>query len=210
MNVGNNQWQSSAAAMCELDSLQLRANKTTDESLESTRRMITLCEESKEAGIKTLVALDDQGEQLEKIDTGMDSIHGDMQIAEKALKGMELFCGIFPKFWKKSNDFKEDDAIWKNGEDGGAGGGGPPPQGGPAMGPTGGYVAKITNDDREEEMEENMQQVSTMIGNLRNMATDMGTEVENQNRQLDRINMKGASNESRVKMANDRAGKLMK
>ena len=39
-------------------------------------------------------------------------------------------------------------------------------------------------------MEENMQQVSTMIGNLRNMATDMGTEVENQNRQLDRINMK--------------------
>ena len=42
----------------------------------------------------------------------------------------------------RSNDFKEDDAIWKNGEDGGAGGGGPPPQGGPAMGPTGGYVAK--------------------------------------------------------------------
>ena len=27
MNVGNNQWQSSAAAMCELDNLQLRANQ---------------------------------------------------------------------------------------------------------------------------------------------------------------------------------------
>jgi synaptosomal-associated protein 25 len=196
--------------LSELESLQLKANKITDDSLESTRRMITLCEESKEAGIKTLVALDDQGEQLEKIDSGMDSIHADMQIAEKALKGMELFCGIFPKFWKKSNEFKEDDAIWKNGEDGGAGGGGPPPQGMAAMGPTGGYVAKITNDDREEEMEENMQQVSTMIGNLRNMATDMGTEVGNQNAQLDRINMKGASNESRVKMANDRAGRLLK
>ena len=39
-------------------------------------------------------------------------------------------------------------------------------------------------------MEENMQQVSTMIGNLRNMAADMGTEVENQNKQLDRINLK--------------------
>lgn len=50
--------------------------------------------------------------------------------------------------------------------------------------------SRITNDDREEEMEENMQQVSTMIGNLRNMATDMGTEVENQNKQLDRINLK--------------------
>ncbi len=51
-------------------------------------------------------------------------------------------------------------------------------------------MPRITNDDREEEMEENMQQVSTMIGNLRNMAQDMGTEVENQNRQLDRINLK--------------------
>ena len=98
---------------------------------------------------------------------------------------------------------------------------------------------RITNDDREEEMEENMQQVSTMIGNLRNMAQDMGTEVSNQNSQLDRINLKvlplficshiyalhfflylitnvififfqGASNESRVKMANDRAGRLLK
>jgi len=59
-------------------------------------------------------------------------------------------------------------------------------------------------------MEENMQQVSTMIGNLRNMAADMGTEVENQNKQLDRINLKGSSNESRVKMANDRAGRLLK
>ena len=52
------------------------------------------------------------------------------------------------------------------------------------------YLFRITNDDREEEMEENMQQVSTMIGNLRNMATDMGTEVQNQNAQLDRINLK--------------------
>ena len=52
------------------------------------------------------------------------------------------------------------------------------------------FSLRITNDDREEEMEENMQQVSTMIGNLRNMAADMGTEVENQNRQLDRINIK--------------------
>lgn len=33
------------------------------QSLEATRRMMALCEESKEAGIKTLVMLDDQGGQ---------------------------------------------------------------------------------------------------------------------------------------------------
>lgn len=35
-----------------------------------------------------------------------------------------------------------------------------------------------------------MGQVNTMIGNLRNMAIDMGSELENQNRQIDRINRK--------------------
>lgn len=49
---------------------------------------------------------------------------------------------------------------------------------------------RITNDAREDEMEDNMGQVNTMIGNLRNMALDMGSELENQNRQVDRINRK--------------------
>ena len=49
---------------------------------------------------------------------------------------------------------------------------------------------RITNDAREEEMEGNMGQVSTMVGNLRNMAIDMGSEIESQNRQIDRINVK--------------------
>lgn len=39
-------------------------------------------------------------------------------------------------------------------------------------------------------MEDNMGQVNTMIGNLRNMALDMGSELENQNRMIDRINTK--------------------
>ncbi|KAK0041955.1 synaptosomal-associated protein 25-like isoform X6 [Biomphalaria pfeifferi] len=45
----------------ELQELQMQANLVTDESLESTRRMLAMCEESKEAGIKTLVMLDEQG-----------------------------------------------------------------------------------------------------------------------------------------------------
>ncbi|GFQ69846.1 synaptosomal-associated protein 25 [Trichonephila clavata] len=71
-------------------------------------------------------------------------------------------------------------------------------------------LQRITNDAREEEMEDNMQQVSTMIGNLRNMAIDMGSEMESQNRQLDRINLKAESNKTRITSANQRASKLLK
>ena len=101
-----------APPMTELEGLQLKCNEITDESLDSTRRMKNLCEEAKDAGIKTLVMLDDQGEQLEKFESGMDQINSDMRLAEQALKSMDLLCGIFPKFWKKSSGFKEDDAVW--------------------------------------------------------------------------------------------------
>lgn len=39
-------------------------------------------------------------------------------------------------------------------------------------------------------MEENLLCVSGILGNLRNMAIDMGSEIEYQNRQIDRINYK--------------------
>jgi len=176
-----------------------------DETLESTRRMVEMCSEAKDAGIKTLVALDDQGEQLDKIEGGMDQINSDMGLAEKALKGMDMAFGIIPKFWKKNEGFKEDKEVWGEVK---ATVGAAKTEGVEIR--EGAYVAKITNDDREEEMEENMEQVGAMIGNLRNMANDMGGEVSRQNEQLDRINKKAESDKTRVKMANDKASALLK
>merc|ERR1711963_1151497 len=189
-----------------LEGLQLRCNQVTDESLECTRRMMDLCSEAKDQGIKTLVALDDQGEQIDKIEGGLDSINADMGLAEKALKSMDLAFGIFPKFWKKSEGFKEDKEVW--GEQKAMSGGGAPAAG-VEVG-DGAFVARITNDDREAEMEENMQQIGAMVGNLRNMANDMGSEITRQNDQLDRINKKAESDQARVKMANEKASNLLK
>ena len=53
-----------------------------------------------------------------------------------------IYIFILIKCRFRGTEFKEDDAIWKGGEDGGVGGGGPPPAGMGAAGPTGGYVAK--------------------------------------------------------------------
>ena len=51
-------------------------------------------------------------------------------------------------------------------------------------------LGRITNDAREEEMEQNIGEVSGMISNLRNMAVDMGNEITQQNKQIDRIGNK--------------------
>ncbi|XP_053396985.1 synaptosomal-associated protein 25-like isoform X4 [Mercenaria mercenaria] len=199
----------------ELANLQFQANKTTDESLESTRRMMTLCEEAKEAGITTLVLLDEQGEQLDRIEEGMDQINTDMKDAEKNLEGMEKCCGLCVLPWKRAKNFEKSsdyNKTWKSSEDGTVNTNGPRVVVGQGngVGPTGGFITKITNDAREDEMEQNLGEVSGMLGNLRNMAVDMGNEIGSQNRQLDRINQKSESNEERIREANTRAAKLLK
>ena len=88
-------------------------------------------------------------------------------------------------------------------------------------------IYRITNDGREDEMEDNMQQVGSVLGNLKNMAQDMGQEIDRQNRQLDKIGAKvkksdhyihGPPNidlqatnaDAKVGVANKRTGNLLK
>lgn len=198
----------------ELQEIQMQMNATTDESLESTRRMLGYCEESKDAGIRTLVMLDEQGEQLDRIEEGMDQINQDMRDAEKNLEGMEKCCGLCVLPWKRTKNFEKSgdyaNAFKKN-EDGKVNTNGPRVVvGDGGMGMQGGFVTRITNDAREDEMEQNLGEVSNMLGNLRNMAVDMSSEIDSQNRQVDRINAQASANEKRIEMANQRAGKLLK
>ena len=79
----------------------------------------------------------------------------------------------------------------------------------PDNAPQGGYIQRINNDAREDEMEENMQAVGSILGNLKNMAQDMGDEISKQNKQTDRILDKTGKNSANVKIADDRAQKLL-
>ncbi|CAF1086847.1 unnamed protein product [Adineta ricciae] len=202
------------SAPTELSGIQMQMNQTTNESLEATRRMLGLCEESKEAGIRTLVMLDEQGEQLDAIDSGMDRINAEMRDAEKNLEGLEKCCGLCVLPWKRTKNVEKSAAYsktFKGNDDGKVNSSGPRQivaQNG--MGPGSGYIQRITNDAREDEMEENLQQVSTMIGNLRNMACDMGNEIANQNNQIDRIKAKTDISQMRLEGANKRAKTLLK
>ncbi|KAG8175326.1 hypothetical protein JTE90_002870 [Oedothorax gibbosus] len=196
----------------EIEILQMKANQVTDDSLESTRRMLQLAEESEDVGVKTLTMLNVQGEQLDRIEEDMDVIHSDMREAEKNLTGMEKCCGLCICPCAKASDFRADSQAWRNNEDGKVVNSQPTRvvDNRNGTGPSsGGYVQRITNDAREDEMEENMQQVSSIIGNLKNMAIDMGSEIDSQNRQIDTINMKAQSNETHVVNANARASKLL-
>ncbi|XP_051814095.1 LOW QUALITY PROTEIN: SNARE_SNAP25N and SNARE_SNAP23C domain-containing protein [Acanthochromis polyacanthus] len=204
--------------LSEQEELQRRANQVTDESLESTRRMIQLVEESKDVGIRTVVMLDEQGEQLERIEEGMDSINRDMREAEKNLTDMAQCCGLCVWPIRKLKAFEESGAykaVWggASGQDGVVSN--QPPSSRVVdereqMMMSGGYIRKVTNDAREDEMEENLAHVGSIIGNLKSMALDMGNEIDTQNVQIERIPGQAILNVSRIEAANQKAHNLMK
>nr|XP_004657188.2 synaptosomal-associated protein 23-like isoform X2 [Jaculus jaculus] len=143
---------------------QLRAHQITDESLESTRRILGLAIESQDAGIKTITLLHEQGEQLNR----MDQINKDMREAVKTLTELNKCCGL-------------------------------------CLCP----CNRITNDAKEDEMEENLTQVGSILGNLKNMALDMDNEIDAKNQQIQWITEKADTNKDRIDIANTRAKKLM-
>ncbi|XP_069500401.1 synaptosomal-associated protein 25-like isoform X2 [Ambystoma mexicanum] len=198
----------------EHQEIQRRVNQVTEESLESTRRMVQLVEESKDAGIRTLVMLDEQGEQLDRIDEGLEQINQDMKEAEKNLTDMAKCCGLCICPCDKLKNIKTSEAykaVWGNGQDGVV-------SAQPSrvadereqMIMSGGYIRRVTDDAREDEMEENLTQVGSILGNLKNMALDVGNEIDIQNKQMDKIMEKVIVNEDRIQEANTKAKKILK
>nr|XP_032811739.1 synaptosomal-associated protein 23-like [Petromyzon marinus] len=195
--------------------VQIKANQLTDESLEATRRMRNMVVETQATGANTLVMLNEQGEQLNTIEQNLDHINEDMKEADKYIRQMSKCCGlcICPCNKMKSIDNKGayKPAVWGSiskekvvsEQPGKAGQQGQPQASGP-------FIKRITDDDREDEMEENLQEIGDIIGNLKGMALNMGNELDQQNTQLERLNEKAELNTSRINQSNQNATKLLK
>uniref|UniRef100_A0A8D0G3L3 Synaptosomal-associated protein n=1 Tax=Sphenodon punctatus TaxID=8508 RepID=A0A8D0G3L3_SPHPU len=194
--------------MAELsaEEIQLRANQVTDESQDS--------------GIKTITMLDEQGEQLTRVEEGMDQINKDMREAEKTLTELNKCCGLCVCPCNRTKNFesgKSYKSTWSDGaghpmdhvvsKQPGRATNYQQPQ--TSRGQSGGFIPRITNDAREDEMEDNLTQVGSILGNLKSMAVDMGNEIDSQNKQIDRINVKADTNKDRIEQANAKAKKLI-
>ncbi|XP_053489645.1 synaptosomal-associated protein 23 isoform X1 [Ictalurus furcatus] len=216
-------FDSSKMADMSVEDITMRANQVTDESLESTRRMLQMAEESRETGNKTIVMLDQQGEQLRHVEQGMDQINQDMRQAEKNLTDLSKCCGLCVCPCDRVRSIESDGRYkrtWGAGSENASteGGDGGVVSSQPAnyrngqattAAASGPYVKRVMNDAREDEMEENLEQVGSIIGNLKNMALDMGNEIDKQNKTIDRINDKADMNKARIDEANQRANKLL-
>ncbi|XP_013099492.2 synaptosomal-associated protein 25 [Stomoxys calcitrans] len=201
----------------KLEKLQKKNAEVADESVESTRRMFAYVAKSNEAGISTARHLNEQSEQLNRVEKVNDHIHDDMQEADEKLKSMQNCFARCMQALKVVSANDGSDNAWQNKDDETVVINQPQSanadrqeRGVVRQPPKSGYIKRITNDAREDEMEENLGQVSSMMGNLREMAVNMGSELDRQNEQIDRINAKGDANSSQIDGANQLAKNILK
>ena len=140
-----------------------------------------------------------------------------MKTAEKHIKTIEriknsCFCGLFPKFWKKSKTFKGNPAVWKEttAEDLTR-----------SKNKTKGTKKKVNNEDqndfefqritncaKEDQMAANMEVVFGEIRTIKNMAIDIGNEVDRSNIIINDMTQKTEENKDRIDFNNKKMKKL--
>uniref|UniRef100_A0A3Q2XTU6 Synaptosomal-associated protein n=1 Tax=Hippocampus comes TaxID=109280 RepID=A0A3Q2XTU6_HIPCM len=130
-------------------------------------------------------------EQLERIEEGLDQINSDMKEAEKNLTDLgKLPAGARACVRRPPSSRVVDERE--------------------QMIMSGGYIQRVTQDAREDEMNDNLAHVGSIVGNLRCMALDMGNEIDSQNVQMERVRGKAILNVTRIDTANQKANNLMK
>uniref|UniRef100_A0A8C2A8M5 Synaptosomal-associated protein n=1 Tax=Cyprinus carpio TaxID=7962 RepID=A0A8C2A8M5_CYPCA len=128
-------------------------------------------------------------EKLKNVEKEMDQINQDMKQAQKNLNELSKCCGLclcpFNRwnYWRKKqvktpkeskqNIVSSQPTVVRDGQ-----------------APTGPYIKRITNNDREDEMEDNLRQVGNHVEILKNMALDFDDKIEDHIEKTAKINDK--------------------
>ena len=70
-----------------------------------TRRMKQMAYETEEVGNQTINNLYDQGEQLNRIEGGLDKVNNNLSEAEDEMREMEKTCGCCTCPWDRRSEF---------------------------------------------------------------------------------------------------------
>lgn len=200
------------------EKIQEQIFASEDRQLDSTMRALRSIQESESMGVATAEELLRQGEQLNNIERKTDEINQTMTVTQKHLNNIKSVFGGIKNWWgaKKTSTaakepetkpnqlqetlekhrsdqpvrrnpdtrgfYQEDDDLDENFMKGAR---------------TQQYFKPVTHSAREEQLNENLGEISNGLTTLKGLALGLGDEIERQNNQLDRLGPK-------VGKANDR------
>lgn len=218
----------------QMEDIDRDIEKYLEMSLDSTQRSCQQLESSDKLAEQTARELLEQREKLEKAETNLEEIHKTTQYTQRSLNSLKsLFGGMFknkfsrlPKEKSKEEQqqqqnnamgtSKSADQLTKivdrvNGEK----------QGNVVPGGNGGQAAHSLNassraqiqgtrwEAMDNQIDQNLDQMSSQLARLRNWGTALGDEVDDQNRLLDRIQTKAERNDTVVRSQETQMRKLL-
>ena len=193
-----------------------RMNEVNTESLASTQRMKAYLEEADGAAVETMANLESQGEQLRRVDKSLDRIDQEIRVADRNLTQLDKFCGMCLCPCRRSKNLKSysDTVEIKYEKKKKTQSSSPKKKNEPMDNNQNGstanrYINRVANDDKEDEMEENMESISAYLKDLKVKAKVMGNEIETQNETIDQINVKVARNKENIELSNKHASDVM-
>lgn len=157
------------------EQLEKDADTITNASLESTRRILQMAHEIKDIGENVTSDLAVQGEQLKRIENNLEVIEGNIDISDEILREMKCCC--FPMFGRRKNKKKKlkKNVTQKNDAT---------PTDAPNFDATpvtvGPMIKRITNDERESEMDRNLRAASDVLTDIKKMSLDITVELQKQ------------------------------
>ncbi|KAJ2938773.1 hypothetical protein O0L34_g3394 [Tuta absoluta] len=190
-----------------VDLLQHRSKQVASQSLQSTRRMVGLVDESKEVGIQAHVNLGEQGEKLKMLDENNRIIREEIKESEKALTHMEKWCGLCVLPWKRPKSSSDNSKAWRKSKEEKVVSEQPQLVSDEDSYPDG-ILPRITHDAGEDEMESNLSHVHSTVRDLKGLAAGLRNEARAQNKHLDKLALQADINDQHVQTAVQRTDRL--
>ncbi|XP_074341255.1 putative SNAP25 homologous protein SNAP30 [Apium graveolens] len=218
--TGNNKHKSKE----ELDSMSVQelegyAVDKSKETTDSVYNSVRIAQEIRGTASQTLDTLHQQGEQIHRTHAMAAETEKDLAKGEKVLGNLG---GMFSRTWKPKKGKKIDGPAPVSKDDNnyqskkkrkeereklgiapkakGKGSHTPPPESSDTM-------QQIENEKTKQD--DGLDMLSDILGDLKGMAVDMGTEIEKQNKALDHFSDDVDELNNRVKGANQRTRKLL-
>ncbi|KNA20049.1 hypothetical protein SOVF_055990 [Spinacia oleracea] len=197
--------------------LESYAVNKSEETTKSVNNCLKIAEDIREDATRTLETLHQQGEQIHRTHEMAVGIDQDLSKGEKLLNSLG---GMFSKTWKPkktrsiTGPLSTPDAPSKSAtkEQKEKLKGAPVPNGKPSSKtPPSEQSATMQKVELEKEKQDDaLSDLSNILGDLKGMAVDMGSELNRQNKALDHLDTDMDELNSRVKGANQRARHLLK
>uniref|UniRef100_A0A7E4VT78 t-SNARE coiled-coil homology domain-containing protein n=1 Tax=Panagrellus redivivus TaxID=6233 RepID=A0A7E4VT78_PANRE len=205
----------------EINNYEKELERILQESLDSTQRSAQRLENSEQLATNTAQELLAQREKLERTEKNLDDIHRTTHETQRNLNSLKsIFGGFFKNKFsrappketttKVSSSASESKLSSHLNGDAGRSSSIASPSSGPSLSAESRSAMKGTRfEAMDNQIDENLDMMSAQLGNLRTLGRALGTEVEDQNQMLDRIQAKADRNDSTVRSQDTQMKKLL-